>query len=80
MGREPFSITNPKGNNRDLIIEAVGQSGLKIRLAFLKPGDSFRSEKEDITVRAVRRPMTLEFMLEDGVFKQKEVANTACTS
>ena len=77
MGRDPFYISNPKGNNRDLIVETVGQSGKVIRLAYLKPGQNFASEKDTVSVRTVRRPVTLEFEFKNGKFSQKEAGTGA---
>lgn len=78
MGSEPFVIINPKGNNRDLIVECRSQSGDRtIRLAFLKPGQSYRPEKENITVRSVRRPLLLDTTQVEGIFVVKEVATAA---
>jgi hypothetical protein len=74
VGREPVTIHNPKGNNRDIIVEAMGQSGKIVRLAFLKPGDSCRLEKDDVIIRSIKRPLTLDFVYKDGVFCQKEEA------
>ena len=66
MGSESVVIMNPKDNNRDLVITATGQSGKTIRLARLKPGKSYRAEKEEFRVRAVRRPVTLDAVLSGG--------------
>jgi hypothetical protein len=69
VGREPFIISNPRENNRVLVIEATGQSGQKLSLARLQPGESYRVEKERVTLRAVKRPSSLEATLQsDGTY------------
>lgn len=71
MGREPFFIVNPKGNNRDIVVETIGQSGKVIRLAYLKPGERFAVEKDKVWARTVHRPVTMDFIFQDGKFTQQ---------
>lgn len=59
MAAEPFGISNPKGNNRDLVISAVDAEGCKKQIAFLKPGESYRSSKPNVTVEEKPRPPRL---------------------
>jgi hypothetical protein len=59
MGSERPLVSNPKGNNRNLLVTATGQSGRTIRLALLKPGESFRPEKAEFSVKEVARPLLL---------------------
>jgi len=55
MGSERPVVINPKDNNRNLLVTATSQSGRTIRLALLKPGETFRPEKAEFSVKEVER-------------------------
>lgn len=70
MGSEQIIISNPKGNNRHLRITAVSKKdGRILQLATLKPGKSYRADKDSFTVTEFKPPVLLEATLNDqGVY------------
>ena len=69
MGSERPVVINPKDNNRFLLITTEGQSGKTIRLALLKPGQSFRPEKPCFQVKEVPKHKILDATLQpDGSY------------
>ena len=56
---EPYLISNPKENNRDLLVTFVNARGETKNLALLRPGESVRSDRADVRVQERHRPAQL---------------------
>ncbi len=67
MAAEDFIISNPKGNNRDLLITFQGQDGARKKFKTLRPGEACRCDKRQVGIEAVVRPPRL-LLLEDGSY------------
>ena len=70
MGSEQATVFNPKHNNRNLLVTTVTSGGRTIKLALLKPGESFRSDRKSFLVTEQPIPAKLTAKPNnDGVFE-----------
>lgn len=60
MAAEPYSISNPKNNNKDLAVFFYDAKGAKRQIALVRPGQSYRPEKQLVWVEQRARPAKLE--------------------
>jgi hypothetical protein len=66
VSAEGFTISNPRGNNRNLEI-SFPKAGTWKKIKTLRPGEAFRCEKREVRVIEVGRPLRLQ-LLENGEF------------
>lgn len=59
MGSERPVILNPKENNRSLLVTTTTSTGKEVKLALLKPGQSYRPDRASWSVREVAKPALL---------------------
>ena len=65
MSSEGFTVTNPRNNNRDLVIKFKSRNGTEKKLETLRPGETCRIDKRFITIEEVARPPRL-LLCNDG--------------
>ncbi len=65
MAAEPYTIANPRENNR--LLRVTSPCGQRI-LAVLKPGESFRADQPSLLVTVVPLPARLH-VAEDGLVR-----------
>lgn len=65
MGSERPTIFNPKENNRSLLVTTILSTGRELKLALLKPGQSYRPDRASWSVREVHTPAKLNAELRD---------------
>lgn len=67
MSSESWTISNPKGNNRDLHVFQIDPAGREKLHAVLRPGQSCQPTRTQVIVREVARPRRL-VLLPDGSY------------
>lgn len=60
MSSEPYSISNPKQNNKDLAVFCYDSKGSKRQIALVRPGQSYKPEKQLVWVEQRSRPLKLQ--------------------
>lgn len=66
MASEGFVISNPKTNNKDLVLTYETKSGEHKKLKTLRPGEAYTCDRRNLTVTEVVRPPRLVFL--NGAF------------
>jgi hypothetical protein len=59
VASEGFLVSNPKGNNKDLVLSYETKSGEHKKLKTLRPGEAYTCDRKNLTVVEVARPPRL---------------------
>lgn len=65
MAAEPYTISNPRENNRILSVNRLTPGGQLKTIALVRPGETYRADLDHLTIRTLPLPARIVLM-QDG--------------